>query len=239
MRKEADDVGIFLQLCLEFGNHRQRLGIEVVQVEDDERRLVVSVLTHTFIDVLVGLDEFDLYAEFACRFVDLGEEEQVVDKGIDSSGCVSRNGRRNGLIARVWPRTAIALGNVSVAIVVPEYSAIAVIHRGGIYTAKRLVLARTSALFVTAGAFFAKAPAVLVLALPLSVAVAWTMRVALTLSLWLAVLLIGLVRRRSAATAPPSASLPSGIAGRRIRSLIHVALLVMFVSPQIAGLPQL
>jgi hypothetical protein len=36
----------------------------------------------------------------------------------------------------------------------------------------------------------------------------------------------------STATAPPSASLPSGISGRRIRSLIHASLLF---GPRVAG----
>jgi hypothetical protein len=40
------------------------------------------------------------------------------------------------------------------------------------------------------------------------------------------------VRDGSTAAAPPSASLPSGIAGRRIRSLIHASLLF---GPQVAG----
>ena len=76
---------------------------------------------------------------------------------------------------------------------------------------------------------------VLAVRLPMTLAVLLAMSWSLSLSaLGLAVLLVSLVLSRSAAAAPPSTSLPSGITGRRIRSLIHVALLVTFVSPRIA-----
>ena len=58
----------------------------------------------------------------------------------------------------------------------------------------------------------------------------------MTLAVWLigalavlfVVLLCCSVSSSSAAAAPQSASLPSGIAGRRIRSLIHGSLLALF-----------
>ena len=42
------------------------------------------------------------------------------------------------------------------------------------------------------------------------------------------------VRDGSTATAPPSASLPAGLAGGRIRSLIHASLVVV-LTRQVAG----
>ena len=72
----------------------------------------------------------------------------------------------------------------------------------------------------------------------LAVAMRLAVLLALTMARRFSVLLIRLMRSRSTA-APPSASFPSGVAGRRIRSLIHVALLVTFVSPQVAGFPHL
>ena len=72
------------------------------------------------------------------------------------------------------------------------------------------------------------APALmLLLALVLATLVTLAMRQALPLIVLLALLLRCSVRSRSAAAAPPSASLPAGITGRRIRSLIHIALYVV------------
>jgi hypothetical protein len=68
---------------------------------------------------------------------------------------------------------------------------------------------------------------VFLLALVLAVLVTLAMRLALSLVVLLALLLCCSVRSRSAAAAPPSASLPSSITGRRIRSLIHIALYVV------------
>ena len=64
----------------------------------------------------------------------------------------------------------------------------------------------------------------LLLALVLAGMVTLAVRLALSLIMLFAVLLCCSVRSSSAAAAPPSASLPSGITGRRIRSLIHIAL---------------
>ena len=126
-----------------------------------------------------------------------------------------------------------------------EHSSIAVVHRRGVHAAERFARGWTAASgFVSACALLAEAAStgISVLPLPLSLAVRLAMALAVwlaltltTLALRLSLLLVWLVRSRSATSTPPSASFPSGAAGRRIRSLIHVALLVTFVYPQVAG----
>jgi hypothetical protein len=76
------------------------------------------------------------------------------------------------------------------------------------------------------------------LGVPVAVLLA-TAALALSLAVLFAVLLVCLVRSSPAAATPPSAPLPSGVAGRRIRSLIHVALVSKFICLQVAGLSHL
>src|SRR5215469_5522256 len=94
VRDKADDVGFLLQLVLELRNYCERLATQSVQVDDDERRLIVAVLAHAFEDVFVGLYELDLDVKFARGLLDLGEEEQVIDKRIDARRGVTRRGQR-------------------------------------------------------------------------------------------------------------------------------------------------
>ena len=98
------------------------------------------------------------------------------------------------------------------------------------------MLRRMAALLVSAGAFLSKAASARMLALAVVLTMALAMLLALTLASRCSVLLVWLMWSRSA-TATPSAPFPPGVTGRRIRSLIHVALLVTFVCPQVAGLP--
>jgi len=101
-----------------------------------------------------------------------------------------------------------------------------VIHGRRIHAAQRLALPGVPSGFVASGTLLSEAASTSMLAGPLalSAGVTLAMRLPLTLARSLAVLLACAVCSRSAATAPPSTSLPSGAAGRRIRSLIHVAL---------------
>src|SRR5438309_5905381 len=88
MREEADDRCSLLQLFPELGNRRQRFGVGVIQVEDDERRLLVAIGLQPLEDVLVRLDELDFDIEFAGGFLNFREEEQVVDEGKDAGSSI-------------------------------------------------------------------------------------------------------------------------------------------------------
>src|SRR5690242_10401509 len=66
---------------LDLRNHDQRLGIGVVEVEDHQRRLF---FTGFFEQLFVTLDELDAHVELARGFVDLGDEEKIVNEEKDS-----------------------------------------------------------------------------------------------------------------------------------------------------------
>ena len=65
------------------------------------------------------------------------------------------------------------------------------------------------------------------LALRLAMSMTLAVRLIVALAVLFVVLLCCTVGSSSAAAAPPSASFPPGVAGRRIRSLIHIALYVV------------
>ena len=94
VRDEADDVGFFLQLAFELGDDGERLGVQVVQINDDERRLVVAVLAHALEDVFLGLDEFDLDIDLARSLLNLGQKEQVIDERVNASRTIVVRGQR-------------------------------------------------------------------------------------------------------------------------------------------------
>src|SRR5919198_2759410 len=60
-----------------------RLGIRTVQVKDDERGLAIAVFAELIKDLFVALYELHLDVELARRLLNLGQEEQVVNKGKD------------------------------------------------------------------------------------------------------------------------------------------------------------
>ena len=130
---------------------------------------------------------------------------------------------------------AAAFRLVNVAVGLAEHGAITVVHRRRVNPAEWFHLAGPSA-GLASGMFFAKATSALMFWLAVLVAVWMTLalRLALSLAVWFAGLLCCSVRSSSTAAAPPSTSLPSGIAGRRIRSLIHISLLITFVLPRVA-----
>jgi|HubBroStandDraft_6_1064221.scaffolds.fasta_scaffold04848_8 hypothetical protein len=113
------------------------------------------------------------------------------------------------------------------------------VHRSGVdASADGLALAGPAAGLASRRTLLAEAAGILVARLTLTLAL--PLAAALTLTWATSMLWCCTLRSRSAAATPPSASLPSGLtAGRRIRSLIHVALLVTFVFPRVAGLPYL
>ena len=137
------------------------------------------------------------------------------------------------------------MGVVRIAVVVALRSAIAVVHGSGVNApADGLALAGTpTRLASTRRTLLAKSPSILVSARALALTVSLLLPLSRSLPLYRAASMLWCctLRSRSTAAAPPSTSLPSGLsaAGRRIASLIHVALLVTFVFPRLAGLPHL
>ena len=75
MGKESDNRGSLLQLAFQFGDLGQRLGVGIVQVKDDQRRLFFAILLHLFHEILVGFDELDLDVELAGGLLNFRHEE--------------------------------------------------------------------------------------------------------------------------------------------------------------------
>src|SRR5580700_11381341 len=213
MRHEPNDVGALLQLRLELGNHGQRLYTGIIQIENDERRLV-AVLPHLLLKVFVGFYELDFDVDLARRLLDFRQEKQVVDKREDASRGIVGSRRQwfdiglDELLTRSLTH-ATSSRSAGVAIVVTLQRAVTMVHGRGIDTARQRI--------IPAGARATGLAPVTVL----------TRSLALTLSLTILTRLLGgcAVRDGSSAAAPPSTSLPSGVTGRRIRSLIHASLL--------------
>src|SRR5207248_4116650 len=63
--EKSNNRSAFFQLGFELGNQRERLGVGVVQIEDDERRLLIAVLIHAVEQIFFGLDEFNLHVQLA------------------------------------------------------------------------------------------------------------------------------------------------------------------------------
>ncbi len=209
VRDKADDVGGLLQLRLQFGDDAQRLGRGIVQVEDDERRLVFAVLAHAVVQVFLRLHELDLHVHLARRLLDLRQEEQVIDEGKDARRLLFRShGQRLGfgrheLLAKAWPSATAAALLVQVAVVVALGVAIAVVHGRGVDAAAGQALPSGACAMLA------------------------TVALGRPMALRLSGMLRGGIRDGSTAAAPPSASLPAGLSGGRIRSLIHASLLIV------------
>jgi len=116
---------------------------------------------------------------------------------------------------------------VKIAVRLAEHRTIAMVHRRRVNSPQGFHLAGTPTGLASRVLLAKTTPALVFLALVLAGLVTLAMRLAWSLVVLLALLLCCSVRSRSAAAAPPSASLPSRITGRRIRSLIHIALYVV------------
>src|SRR6266702_2730053 len=104
VREEADDRCALFQLCLQLGNQRQRLGIGIVQIEDNQTRTICLLTRRERRDgIFLVLDEGDLHAEFARGLRDLGVEEEIFNKEKYLRGCIFRDGNRaaNGVVDRL------------------------------------------------------------------------------------------------------------------------------------------
>ncbi len=128
------------------------LAASIVQVEDDERRFIVAVLAHALVQVLFRFDELDLHIHLARRLLDLGQEEQVVDKGEDARRLLlgSRTGSGSGsdgmnCLPKFWPPRPPRPCLCMVAVVVALGGPIAVVHGSGVDAAAGLVLPRRAA----------------------------------------------------------------------------------------------
>src|SRR5579871_5639797 len=80
MRNETDDCRSLFQFFFQLGDDRQRLGVDVIQVDDDERRFFIAIVFYAIQNVFVGLHELDFYIQLARHFLDLRQEKQVVDE---------------------------------------------------------------------------------------------------------------------------------------------------------------
>src|SRR5580698_7967506 len=130
MRQEADDGGAALQLGLQLRNQRQRLGVRIVEVEDDQPWPVFFLAAYKAGDrFLVVLDECNLDAKLARRFLNLRDEEEVFDEEKDLCGCVFRD--RNGAALRVVDGLGVALVAASAAVASALVVAVAVRVDGG------------------------------------------------------------------------------------------------------------
>lgn len=125
----------FFKLFLEPRNGGQRLGGQVVEVEDDQRRLTVPVLLHPLQDVLLRLDELHLDVELARGLLDFRQEKQVVNEGKDA---------RCGVLVLLRQRFRIRLqvlgAGAALRIVALQRRAVAVVHGMGENPARIVVL---------------------------------------------------------------------------------------------------
>src|SRR5665213_185080 len=104
VRKKSDDRYRLFQLGLQLRNQRQRLGVDVVQVEHDQRRLVLFLAAGQLRNgFLLVLDECDLYALFPRGFLDLRRKEQVFDKEVNVrlGAFGNRDRTRHGVVDRL------------------------------------------------------------------------------------------------------------------------------------------
>src|ERR1019366_7467106 len=118
------------------GDERERLGVGVVEVEDNQRRLLFAVLLHALGQVFVVLGELDLDVQLARGLLNLGREEQVVDEGKDARvGILAQCGQRlgsGGRVGRSEAGTRTASRPLAVVAVAGQSGAIAVIHGRGV-----------------------------------------------------------------------------------------------------------
>ena len=146
VREEADDRSSLLQLALQLGDQRQGFGAGVVKVENDQRRLFLAVLLHALAEIFVALDELDFHVELARRFLNLGGEKQVVDKGKNTGvGVLLLRGQGFGigLGERGGETGPLPAGLMAIAV---HRGAIAVVHGRGVNAVlivARLALAGT------------------------------------------------------------------------------------------------
>ena len=136
MGKESDNGGAFLQLALQFRNERQRFGVGVIEVEDDERRLFFAILQHPLGEVFVVFGELDFNVQLARGLLNLGGKEEIVNERKNArAGIFPQGGQRLGIgwrKRRGEAGTRPATRALAIIAVAGERSAIAVIHGSGV-----------------------------------------------------------------------------------------------------------
>src|SRR4029077_2590424 len=122
-----------LQLRLQFWNESERLGVGIIEIKDDQRRLLFTILQHAISEVLVVLGELDLDVQLARCLLNLSREEQVVDEGKDTGVGIFAQGQRFGIDGREGcSETRTRPAPCALAIVACQCGAIAVIHGRGV-----------------------------------------------------------------------------------------------------------
>ncbi len=98
-----------LELGFEFGNKCHRFGVQVVQVENEQRWfLILRRVVDSRHCILVAFYKFDLDAQLARRLLNLDEEEKILDETEDACGSVFAD-------RRGW-RLRIDIGIISAAV---------------------------------------------------------------------------------------------------------------------------
>src|SRR5260370_2865426 len=130
MREESDDRRAPLELRLQLRNQRQRFGIRVVEVEDDQPwpilLLTANQLRNRF---LIVFDEGHLHAKLARSLLNLCDKEEIFDEEEDLGRRVL--GDRNSLPLRVVDRLRVALIAASAAVAVASAIVAVGRDRGG------------------------------------------------------------------------------------------------------------
>ncbi len=96
--EKANDRNGLLELALELGNQRHGLGVEVVEIEDHQPWLFALRRLEDARDsiLIFALDEFNFHAEFSRGFLNLGEEEEILNEAKDAGRSIFAH-RRGGL----------------------------------------------------------------------------------------------------------------------------------------------
>src|SRR5579859_7679179 len=77
VRDEAQDGSSLLEARLELGNGGQRLGIEIVEVEDHQRRLVALFAAELLQQVFAGFHKLHAHVQLFGGVADLGYEKEI------------------------------------------------------------------------------------------------------------------------------------------------------------------
>src|SRR5579864_2873996 len=128
MREEPDDASPSFQLRFQLGYEGQRLGVGVVEIEDDQRRFFFTIAAHVLGQILLGFDKLDLDVDFARNLLNFCREEQVVNEG-ENAGPAIGFGQRIGVRAQV---IAGVKPPASPAIIAIHARAVGVVHGSGV-----------------------------------------------------------------------------------------------------------
>jgi hypothetical protein len=139
VRQKSDDRRPLLQLALQLRNQRQRLGIRIIQIKNQQRRLLFPVLLQALRQIFIVLDELDLHVQLARRLLNLRRKKQILDERKYARIGVFPHGQRLRLTLRILCRKPRTLPPRLVPIAVQD-GAIAVIHGRGINAVRILAI---------------------------------------------------------------------------------------------------